>query len=689
MLRPVENRYNDAEAAQVCKELNVDAVLAMRTYTARLLGKNANLVLHGGGNTSAKSKTLDRLGRDLDVLYIKGSGWDLATIDPPGHPAVRLLPLLELRGLDDLADEEMVAELRRNLLDPSAPTPSVETLLHAFLPARFIDHTHADAVLALADQADAEDLCRKVYGEALVWVPYVMPGFRLAKRTADAFDVAVRQGKTPRVIVMEKHGIFTFGESAKESYARMIEAVTRAERAIADRRHTVAVVPGTRLGSMESRVVPRLRGALARAGGFAPERGPVVVVRNEDFILEFMNRRDARHLVSTGCVTPDHVIRTGPEALLLEGAEYNDLEMLGVRLDAEIVSHVRKYDEYFDHMCKLKGVTKKRLPGWPRVVLMPNLGMCAVGATIEEANVVADVYEHTMLVMADAADVGKFKPVSREDLFDVEYWSLEQAKVKKTQASRLGGAIALVTGAANGIGLATAEAFIANGAHVVLADRDGVGAEQAATRLGPRASFVRCDVTIESEARSAVAHASRTFGGLDIVVSNAGTASEGKLDTREGADALRSSLETNLLSHNHTARAAAEVFAAQRHGGCLLFNASKSAFAPGPGFGPYAVAKSALISLMRQYAIDSGAAGVRSNAVNADRIRTALFGDGFAETRARARGLSVEEYFKTNLLHREVSAKDVADAFVYLAEARSTTGCVITVDGGNSQAFPR
>jgi rhamnose utilization protein RhaD (predicted bifunctional aldolase and dehydrogenase)/NAD(P)-dependent dehydrogenase (short-subunit alcohol dehydrogenase family) len=685
----VENRYKDDDATRACQQFGGDTVLAMRTYTARLLGKNPNLVLHGGGNTSAKSKTLDRLGRDVDVLYIKGSGWDLATIEPAGHPAVRLVPLLELRGLDELSDEDMVAELRRNLLDPSAPTPSVETLLHAFLPARFIDHTHADAVLALADQPEAEEICRKAFGEALVWVPYVMPGFLLAKRTADAYDAAIRNGKTPRVIVLEKHGIFTFGESAKESYARMIEAVSRAERAIADRRHTVAVVPGSRVNSMESRVLPRLRGALARAGGFSSERGPVLVVRNEDFVLEFMNRRDAPSLVSTGCVTPDHVIRTGPEALFLEHAEYNDLDALGARFEADVAEHARKYDAYFDEMCAKKNVKKTRLANWPRVVLLPNLGMCAVGATLQEANVIADVYEHAMLVMADAADVGRFRPVSREDLFDVEYWSLEQAKIKKTAPSRLTGAIALVTGAASGIGLATAEAFIANGAHVVLADRDGQGVEQAASRLGSRATFVRGDVTMESEARAAVAHASRTFGGLDIVVSNAGTASEGKLDTREGADALRASLETNLLSHNHTARAASEVFAAQQNGGCLLFNASKSAFAPGPGFGPYAVAKSALIALMRQYAIDCGPIGVRSNAVNADRVRTALFGGGFAESRANARGISVEEYFKTNLLHREVTAQDVADAFVYLAEARSTTGCVITVDGGNSQAFPR
>jgi len=640
------------------------------------------LVVHGGGNTSAKGVVRDRLGRELDVLYIKGSGWDLGTIEPPGHPAVRLQPLRDLRKLEKLSDEEMVAELRAALIDPSAPTPSVETLLHAFLPAKFVDHTHADAVLALADQPDGEKLCRQVYGAGLVWVPYVMPGFMLAPRVADAFEAA---GKDAWVIVLQQHGVFTFGETAKDSYERMIRAVTMAERAIGDKRRTVMARGGAVVvQGIESRILPRVRGVLARANADALERGPVLHARATDAVHEFLNRSHAEDLVKIGPSTPDHVLRTKPEALFIRDPDYSNLEGLGRRIEAAVQEYAVKYDAYFEEMCKAKGVEKKKLDSLPRVILLPGFGMVTMGKTLADAKVVADVYEHSMAVMSDADDIGTYQPVSRSDLFDVEYWSLEQAKIKPQPPMALGGAIALVTGAASGIGRATAAMFVKLGAHVVLVDRD------KCEPIDPkRSTSIRADMTIEGEVRAAVAHACRTFGGLDILVSNAGDAPQGRLDTSEGAEALRASLEVNLLSHNHAARAAAEIMIAQGRGGSLLFNVSKASFNPGKNFGPYAVAKTALLALTRQYAIDLGQYGIRANAVNADRIRTKLFAGGVVEQRARARGVSVDDYFRDNLLSREVTADDVAQAFAHLAQARATTGCVITVDGGNAAAFPR
>jgi NAD(P)-dependent dehydrogenase (short-subunit alcohol dehydrogenase family) len=253
--------------------------------------------------------------------------------------------------------------------------------------------------------------------------------------------------------------------------------------------------------------------------------------------------------------------------------------------------------------------------------------------------------------------------------------------------------VAVVTGAASGIGRATAALFVALGAHVVACDRDGdkldgVAAEIAGKDRSQCLTFV-ADVTKREEVSAVFALAARTFGGVDVVVSNAGNAPEGRLDTPEGDEALRRSLETNLLAHNLVASCAVESLRLQRRGGCLLFNASKSAFNPGPGFGPYAVAKAALVALMRQYAVDLGRFGIRANAVNADRIRTGIFGGGVLESRAAARGLSVDDYFRSNLLTREVTSHDVAAAFAYLAQARATTGCVVTVDGGNAAAFPR
>jgi rhamnose utilization protein RhaD (predicted bifunctional aldolase and dehydrogenase)/NAD(P)-dependent dehydrogenase (short-subunit alcohol dehydrogenase family) len=686
----MESRWKDDAAARLVAELGVPETLALRTYSARLLGRVPELVVHGGGNTSAKDTVRDRLGREIDVLYIKGSGWDLATIEPAGHPAVRLAPLRELRALETLSDEDMVAELRSALLDPSAPTPSVETLLHAFLPAKYVDHTHADAVLALADQPDGERLCRNVYKDGLVWVPYVMPGFSLAPRVAAAFEAARNGNGRAWVIVLEKHGVFTFGETAKESYERMIRAVTLAERTIADKRRTVMSRSEVAVHGIESRLLPRIRGVLARAGADPVERGPVLHARTTDFVKEFLTRGHTEDLVQVGPSTPDHVLRTKPTALFVPEPDYSDLEKLGRRIEAAVQDYGRAYDDYFAKMCAKKGVKKTKLDSLPRVILLPGFGMCTMGKTLKDARVVADVYEHTMAVMMDADDIGTYQPVSREDLFDVEYWSLEQAKLKPAPKAALGGAIALVTGAASGIGLATAAKFVELGAHVVLVDRDDAGLAAALKGLpADRATSCRADVTIEAEVRGAVAQACRAFGGLDIVVSNAGTAPQGRLETAEGAEALRASLEVNLLSHNHVARAASEIMIAQGRGGCLLFNVSKAAFNPGPKFGPYAVAKTALLALTRQYAVDLGERGIRSNAVNADRIRTGLFAGGVVEQRARARGVSVDQYFRDNLLSREVTADDVAQAFAHLAQARATTGCVVTVDGGNPAAFPR
>jgi rhamnose utilization protein RhaD (predicted bifunctional aldolase and dehydrogenase)/NAD(P)-dependent dehydrogenase (short-subunit alcohol dehydrogenase family) len=701
----MRSRYTDADAARFVAEARASIsanlatdLLALRTYTARLLGADTALVVHGGGNTSVKAQATDLFGNAVDVIHIKGSGWDLATIEPAGHPAVRLEPLVAYRALATMSDEAMVNELRSNLIDSSSPTPSVETLLHAYLPHRFVDHTHADAILALADQPDAERVCRSVFGAGLVWVPYVMPGFALAKRTAEAYEAAVNEGREPSVIVLEKHGVFTFGATARESYEKMISAVSRAEAAIGDLSRTVnmpsaASYDVARASLSASIALPRFRGALGKLAGEEFERGAVFELRTNERVRGFLARQDAFDLALAGCATPDHVIRTKPSALTLRGLPLNDPEALSALFEREIASYAQAYDAYFERMCEEKSVTRSKLDPWPRIALLDGVGLVAIGKTRAEASIAADVYEHTMDVMVAAADIGSYAPASRSDLFDCEYWSLEQAKVKKTTPSALAGRIALVTGAASGIGKATARKLAELGAHVVMVDRAAIELEAAhmevARGRASQVTSIECDVTNRADVERAVAHAATTFGGLDVVVSNAGNAPEGDLATDEGNAALRASLDLNLLAHAEVARAATAVMEAQGRGGCLLFNASKSAFNQGPGFGPYAVAKAALVALMRQLAVDLGPRGVRANAVNADRIRTGLFGAGVLESRAKARGLTPDAYFRANLLSREVTADDVASAFAYLATAQATTGCVITVDGGNAAAFPR
>jgi rhamnose utilization protein RhaD (predicted bifunctional aldolase and dehydrogenase)/NAD(P)-dependent dehydrogenase (short-subunit alcohol dehydrogenase family) len=692
----MQSRYDPSAADRVAQALGARASepLALRTYTARLIGADAALVLHGGGNTSVKATATTLLGETIDVLHVKGSGWDLATIEPEGHPAVRLEPLRALRRLETMTDEAMVNELRINLLEASAPNPSVETLLHALLPARFIDHTHADAILALADQPDGERIFSSIFGPGLVWVPYVMPGFALAKRCAEAFE-RVAANSEPAVMVLERHGLFTWGDSARESYERTIDAVTRAEYYAGEHRRLVMVaadVPD--VSASPSAVVPRLRGVFAKLAGDPPERAPIVRTRSTPKLLAFASRPDAAALVAKGCMTPDHVIRTKPTALLVAEPDYADGARFASQIESAAIEYARGYDAYFETMVSAKGVTKKKLDPWPRVVLLPGVGACAVASTAAEADIALDIYEHTVDVMKTATDVGTYEPCSMADLFDVEYWSLEQAKLKAHVRLPLARCVVLVTGAASGIGYATAVRFLAAGAHVAMVDRDG---DALARTVGQplraygaeRVLRIVADVREPSMVEAAFARTASAWGGVDVVVSSAGSAAEGRLETSHGEAALRHSLDLNLLSHVTVARAAIEMMTAQGRGGCLCFNASKSAFNPGPGFGPYAVAKSALVALMRQYAIDLGSQGIRANAVNADRIRTQLFAGGVLESRAAARGLSVEQYFRANLLSREVTTDEVADAFVYLATARATTGCVITVDGGNASAFPR
>lgn len=714
----MRSRFDVLAAGRAVRELaeRVSEALAWRTVTARLIGEEPALVLHGGGNTSVKAKATTLFGEVIDVIHVKGSGWNLATIEPPGHPAVRLGPLRALRKLDAMTDEAMVNELRTNLLDASAPNPSVETLLHALLPARFVDHTHADAILALCNQPDGERIFGSIFGAGLVWVPYVMPGFALAKRCAEAFEAVARQA-TPVVMVLEKHGLFTWGETAQESYERTIDAVTRAEGyAAAHRRGGVsggsgaggsvseprvthraaaAVFRSERSLADQARLLAALRGVLAKLENDPPERGPIVRTRSSDVLLGLMARPDARKLVESGCMTPDHVLRTKPMALLLPEPALEDSTKLAAQLEAAVGKYARTYDAYFEEMCRAKGVVKKKLDPWPRVILLPGLGACAIADSARDADIALDIYEHTAGVMQVAADVGAYDPCSLSDLFDVEYWSLEQAKLKAAARLPLGRCSAVVTGAGSGIGLATAARLLRAGAHVCLVDRDADGLASAVQSIkaqgeaAHRLMTCAADVRDAAAVQAAFAETANAWGGVDVVVSNAGTAPEGRLETEAGQKALRESIEINCMSHVSVVRAAVDIMTVQGRGGCLTFNASKAALNPGPGFGPYAVAKAALVGLMRQVAIDLGPRGIRSNAVNADRIRTKLFDGGVLESRAAARGLSTDEYFRSNLLAREVTAEDVADAFVYLATARATTGCIVTVDGGNSAAFPR
>ncbi len=684
----MQSRWNEAEARQIVADyaqVGIGEDVALRIYTARLLGRDPLLVLHGGGNTSVKTQMTDLLGERHEVLCVKGSGWDMGAIEPAGLPAVKLGSLRKLRALEALSDEDMVNAQRLSLLDASAPNPSVETLLHAFLPHKFVDHTHAAAVLSLVDQPDGEALAREVWDGTMGFLPYVIPGFKLAKLAADVFEAK------PDVegLILSKHGIFTFGATAREAYERMIDHVSRAEARLAKGRRNV-FAPGALPGkvSAAAEVAPILRGACAvpPAEAGAEPRRFVLEFRTGAEILNYVNGADVGSYSQRGVVTPDHIIRTKNMPLLVPAPEAGKLDAFAKAVRAAVADYAARYDAMFTRQNARVGGSKTKLDAMPRVVLVPGLGLFGVGSTAKDAAIAADLAENTVRVVTDAEAIGTYAPLGEADLFDVEYWSLEQAKLKGAIVKAFTGQIAVVTGAGSGIGLATAKALAAEGAAVAALDVNEAAAAAAAKAVGGLA--VPCDVTDRAAVQAAFARVAERFGGVDIVVSNAGAAWTGRIG-EVADDVLRRSFELNFFAHQAVAQAAVAIVLKQGTGGVLLFNVSKQAVNPGPDFGPYGLPKAATLGLMRQYAIDYGSAGIRANGVNADRIRSGLLTDAMIAKRSTARGVSEAEYMGGNLLKREVTAEDVAQAFVALAKARATTGHIATVDGGNIAAALR
>ena len=670
----MKSRWSDAEAKAFIDryaDKGVAEDLALRVYTSRLLGQDPALVQHGGGNTSLKTTAPDSLGRPVKVLCVKGSGWDLGDIEPPGLPACRLEPLLELRRLNSLSDEAMVSAQRTSLMDPRAPNPSVEALLHVWVSPRFVDHSHSNAILALADQSDGEARCRDLYGDRLSIAPYCMPGFALAQLAANTFDARPEA----EGMVLLKHGLFTWGEDARTSYERHVEFADMAERRLAEGKRTVVQVSKPSVSAAD--VAPIIRGALARLG-----KGMVLDHRSTDEVMAFVADPDLDRLAHAGPATPDHVIRIKPWPLVLPAPGPDFAE----QAEAAARAYADRYRAYFARNNARIEPKKTMLDVQPRVVLVPGVGLFGAGVLARGAGVAADIYETNIKVIADAEGVGRFESIAEFDIFEMEYWSLEQAKLGKAKEKPLARKVAAVTGAGSGIGAAIARAFAVEGAEVACLDLDPEAAARTAKAV--KGLAVVCDVTDDRSVSAAFEAVAQAYGGLDILVSNAGAAFSGRIG--EVSDAvLRQSFELNFFGHQRAAQAATRIFEKQKTGGCLLFNASKQALNPGPDFGPYGLPKAATLALMRQYAIDYGRAGVRANAVNADRIRTGLLTDAMIAKRSAARGLSEHDYMAGNLLGEEVTADDVARAFVSLALAEKTTGAVLTVDGGNIAAAVR
>ncbi|MHC5064494.1 MAG: bifunctional aldolase/short-chain dehydrogenase, partial [Planctomycetota bacterium] len=601
----MKSLWNDKEAAEFVDRYSEHGEdLALRVYTSRLIGRDYDLVMHGGGNTSVKTELKDLFGEPYEAICVKGSGWDLVDIEPAGLPGLEMAGLRKLRALDALSDEEMVNQLRLHLGDAKAPNPSVETLLHAFLEAKFVDHSHADAVLILGNQPDGEKRMRDALGDKVAILPWIMPGFPLAKAVADACEA---QPGCEGVMLLQ-HGIFSFAEDARTSYEFMVQFVDRAESAI--QAATKKVVPmlsdpaDTKVQEAEenaAKVLPIIRGALARNDG---QERVIADWRCADDLLAFAEHADAPSLLATGPITPDHVIRTKGPYLHLSLSEAQDRSAV----DKKLEQYRTEYKAYFDGCVAAKGGEFIMLDPDPRVIMVEGVGLLSFGANKKAASVAGDLAEHTVRAKAQAAAIGEYVDLSLEDLFEMEYWSLEQAKLGKKKSAALAGKIALITGAGGAIGHGIAEVLLESGAQVMLTDRSEEQLQKAGELLGqsfPERDFgmVVLDVTDANSVTDAFAATTRRYGGVDILVPNAGIAHVSELAEMD-LDQFRKVVDVNLTGTLTVLREAAKIFLQQRTGGSVIVQASKNVFQPGASFGAYSASKAGAHQLGKVAALE-------------------------------------------------------------------------------------
>ena len=653
--------WNDQDAATFKGELG------LRVYTSRLLGRDKSLVMHGGGNTSVKITEKDIFGVEEEILHVKGSGWDLETIEEAGFAPVRLAHLRRLAGLDALTDPQMVNEMATHLLRASSPAPSVETILHACLPFKYVDHTHSDAVLAVSDTADGEARIREIYGDSVVVIPYLMPGFDLAQYCAREFP---RQaGRQTIGMVLLQHGIFSFGATARESYERMIDLVTRAEDYLAARRQAESMrAPMGPLPRFDTRAQAELRHAISRAA-----KVPMIVKACPNTRTHaFARHPDVAALCAQGPITPDHVIRT------------KRLPMLGTDVDG----YVRDYQAYFALHEPQARERKAMLDPAPRVVIDPSFGMAVVGRSAKDAAIVEELYEHTIDVMLRAHALGGYRALPARDIFELEYWDLEQAKLRKSgKPPVFTGEVAIVTGTVSGIGKACVASLLERGAAVVALD---VSPEVRSAWTRTDYLGLVCDVTDDAQIQAALYRAIATFGGIDMLILNAGIFSANRRVSELQSDEWRRVMDVNLDGNLSLLRTCHPFLKLAPRGGRVVVIGSKNVPAPGPGAAAYSASKAALTQLARVAALEWGADGIRVNTLHPNAVfDTALWTEAVLEQRAKHYGMSVAEYKTNNVLKTEVTSRDVAELAAEMCGPlfAKTTGAQLPVDGGNERVI--
>ena len=666
-------------------------------YQSRLIGADPSLVLWGGGNTSLKTTERDFMGLERPVLRVKGSGTDMKSILAQGFPGALLDLVLPLFDREEMSDEEMVDYLGHCLIELNSPRPSIETLLHAFIPQASVVHSHADAILSITNTHKPKTLLSDAFGNAVVVASYRRPGFRLSK------EVALRARGRPRArgVVLLNHGLVTWGDTPKEAYDSHIELVSRAEdfieragigRRVFPRIRGVGLKPSQR-HRVAASVAPSIRGLVSE--------GQRAVLRFEDGddVMELVNSSEAERLTRLGAATPDHLLNTKRVPLFIDVKDPQDADEVKEKLQAGMAEYTGSYQRWFARHSDGKHPMSDP---FPRVVLLRGVGMWTTGRDARSARIAADIYRHTIGILSGSQALDRYTSLSPREAYDAEYWPLELYKQSLRPPEKdLSGRVALVTGGASGIGRAIARLFAQEGAHVVVTDVDLAGARRVAREIAgkhgeERVLHCRLDVSDEKSVKAAFQTARLAFGGLDVLVSNAGIALTGPLDRLALSD-WQMSLAVNATGHFLVAREAVGILKEQGLGGSLVFIATKNVPAPGQNLGAYSAAKAAESQLARVLAIENGAQGIRSNMINPDAIfrDSKLWSSDVREERAKAHGIPVDQvedfYRRRTLLKASVTAEDVAEAALFLAGDRSlkTTGAMLPVDGGVREAFPR
>ena len=702
----MKNQYDELKARELVRTYSaVPEDLALRVYTSRLIGKDPYLVLHGGGNTSVKLRKRNVVGEERDVLFVKGSGIDLAEVEPSGFAGLELEPLRSLRYLEHLSDEEMENQLQVHKVFHASPDPSVETLVHAFLPHKYVDHTHADSLLVLTHQKRGEGLLKEILGPRIGILPYLPSGLPLAK---DILTFYERHPETEGIVILN-HGMVTFGEDAKTSFERMLENVSKADSYIKRKiKGKPLVTPGVGLSlpknpaTSSARFVQTVRGACAFPTPGEKLRRFYTEIRNSPENVEASLAEEAQSICGSGVITPDHAIHTKNRAVYIDAIPEDDGD-LQRRVKESVDAYRVAYDQYVSSHVGTQEREHEALDPYPRVFLVAGIGIVTLGLTRKAARIAADLADHTVQVKLRCMALGEYQPISESHVFNMEYWGLQQKKLGKASPPLLQGQVAVVTGGGGAIGLGVAHQLLANGAAVVISDIDESRLKKVHSILTNKfgegqVERVGIDVTDYESVVEAFHEVSRRLGGIDILVPNAGVAHVAKIEDLDPKD-LKRVVSVNLMGTFNVIRASIPIFKRQGTGGNVVVISSKNVFDPGAAFGAYSASKAGAHQISKIAALELAELGVRVNMVNPD----AVFGDDQVSSklwelvgaeRMKSRGLDPEGlkayYRQRNLLKAQVLAEHVGNVVVFFASNQTpTTGATFPVDGGISAAFPR